>query len=157
MSAIDEISDPGEAIAEAVKEYLNKMSGTFSLAFVATKPDDTRKAFRVEDGGLRVIVTPTDDETGDRIDRGGRMHEFYRIAIGVVRQLDEEINRTRLSNLVRQINMALRGAAEPDEVPPRMAGHVWQNSQTIRKFDPSNVQEENMFRSVLQVTYQGIN
>lgn len=151
MSQLAEIVDPGEAIAEAIVEFLNAQE--LSLKFTATKPDDTRTAYSVEDDSLRVIVTPINEEKVSRIGRGGEMHEFFTVAVAVVRQLTNDMTRTMLANFLRQINIALRGNGS---AVPMMAGHHWSACETLLRFDPTVIQEDNTFRGVLNVRYSAV-
>lgn len=136
------MTDPVEDICDALVEHINGL--VLSLTAVASKPVNPPEELKLEHPTLQVLVVPI-GETGTKISRGGGVLETYTAALWVVRKIDVEFNRPRLSLFTRELTQALRGL--------RMAGHVWSGDETLSKYGLQMIHEETQFFALVQLTY----
>ena len=143
------MSDAGETVADLLVTFLNGES--YSLAFVATNPEDPQReldlvgaAVLVE--GLRVFVVPT-GETRERLDKAAvKVTTTVNIFISRVRK--KEVTKKALNELTSEILDSL------DYID--MGTHTWEASETVSKYDVEKLEVQDRFLSVLGISYYDV-
>lgn len=145
------MSDPCEDICDAIVEHLNTAQeeepNPFDpIEFMARKPADPLAELTLEFDEIQVMLVPyADSET--KIGRP-KFLEVHEVSLWVVRKLQNEWTRTRMSEVVRQVIERLRGR--------KMAGWTYGAAETTTKFDLTQLHEKKQFMSIVRLSYEGV-
>lgn len=145
-------ADPVEDIADAMVTFLNgapNWSEPPTLKFNAEKSDSAfGKVYKERQVALQVLVVPW-GEAAEKIGRGGQALESYQVELVIIRLLDAEWTRTRLSVFARQLKLAIRRNV-------RLGGYVWSGDETVTKFDPIALAEMNQFATATRFNFAAV-
>lgn len=146
------VTDPGEDICDALVQFIKELTTPnedpadpdVSLKAVIRKTDNPLGEIQHEIDDLLVLLYPS-AEAAEKRGRGGECQEEFTISMLVIRQMDSQFTRSRLSQYCREIKAAVRGV--------RMAGYIWSAEETTQKFDIEMAQDTTTFASVTDFHY----
>lgn len=143
--------DKAEEICEEIVETLNAAQledpNPFEpIIFVASKPADPLAELQLEHPTIQVFLIPY-AETKEKIGRP-RYRETIQISLWVIRKIDLEWTRERMSSVVSTISDYLRGT--------KMACYTPGAPETATKFDLTQLHKKKQFLSIVRLNYTGI-
>jgi hypothetical protein len=145
-------ADPVEDIADAMVTFLDGAASWEdppSLTFNAEKSDSAiGKVYKEKQTTLKVLVVPW-GEAAEKIDRGGKAIESYQVELVIIRQMDTEFTRAKLSVFARELKIAIRHNK-------RLAGFPWIGDETVMKFDTIALAEMKNFATATRFNFSGI-
>lgn len=144
--------DPGEEICDALVEFLrglqtigeNPLAPEVSLKANIRKTDNPLGELEHEVVELTALLYPS-AEAAEKRGRGGECMEEFTISMLVVRKMDDQFTRSRLSQFCRELKKRVRGV--------RMAGYIWAAEETTQKYDIAMAQNPGTFASVTDFHY----
>lgn len=147
--------DPCETIADAMTEFLTGSKAQWeptlipSINFQAIKTADPTPYLQKEKlSTLQHFVIPF-GERATKIDRAGKCLEVYSVFLLIVREMDSEFPREKLSLHARKLNLAIRHNR-------RMGGYPFNGYDTTAKYELGVLRQVNHFASSTRFDFLGI-
>jgi hypothetical protein len=140
------MSDPCEDICDALVEFLNSQDeGTYSLEFLADKPEDPNGELDKADDNVKVLFWPH-GESEAKIGRTGQVVRKFSVAMLVLRKLSGDFTRRALSDFATEVMDSLRGE--------KMADRRYSTAETT-KTDLVQLHEDKRLAVATILTYTG--